>query len=401
MRLLPALVLLAACSITPTESPDTTPGDRHAYVWSMAADSTGSDALLVLDVDTASASYGQVIGEARLDTAGTMPHHIERRVHDGQLIANAWMAGTSWVFDVSDPVHPTVHASFTTARGIVGWAHDFTRLPNGHALVAMNAGPGAYKGPGGLAEVDRDGAVVQAAMATMAGLGDTAATPYVVAAVAGRNRALVGLGEMGMGPDYPYHNTSMLQLWATDSLRPIALIPLASNGKDLGHVATSSIVATASGDLFANTFYCGLYHVTGLDGDTPTATRVYTFPGGTEETLCAVGTTVGDYWIQAVAALPGLVVLDLSDPAAPREVSRLVLDSTAFVGAHWVSVNQQGTRLAITGPGGWLVMARFDPKTGQVAIDDQFTHREDGLPGILVHDMARRAMHPHGVAWGP
>jgi hypothetical protein len=64
-------------------------------------------------------------------------------------------------------------------------------------------------------------------------------------------------------------------------------------------------------------------------------------------------------------------------------------------------VNGAGTRLAIDGNGGWLVMARFDPATGQVTIDDRFTNRDDGLPGILLHDMAGRAMHPHGVAWGP
>ncbi len=86
----------------------------------------------------------------------------------------------------------------------------------------------------------------------MPGLGDTAATPYVVMPVAGRDRVLVGLGEMGMSADYPFHNTSTLQLWSTEPLAPIAMISLPSNDVDLGHVATSSIVATASGEVFAN-----------------------------------------------------------------------------------------------------------------------------------------------------
>ncbi len=403
IRILPALpFLLAACAVPPTDAPEASSGDRHAYVWSMAMDSTGHDALLVLDVDTASATYGQVIGEHALDTAGAMPHHIERRVSaDGRLMANGWVANTSWVFDVTAPTAPTVHATFQSAGGIMAWAHDFARLPSGNALVAFNAGPGAYVGPGGIAEVDRDGAVVQSAMATMAGLGDTAATPYVVMAVAGRDRALVGLGEMGMGADYPFHFTSMLQLWSTQPLAPIAMIPLPSHGTDIGHVAPSSIEMTSAGEVFANTFMCGLYRVTGLDGDAPVATRVYTFPGGTDETLCSVATTIGDYWIQAVAALPGLIVLDTRDPAAPREVSRLVLDSTAYAGLHWVSANRQGTRLAITGGGPWLVMARFDPATGAVSLDPQFGSPNNGLPGIIVRNPAGQMLHPHGVAWGP
>src|SRR5690606_21995676 len=183
--------------------------DRHAYAWSMAMDSGGRDALLVLDVDTASSSYGAVVGELALDTAGGMPHHIERRVsEDGLLFANGWVANRTWIFDLAIATRPVVRATFQSAGGAMAWSHDFTRLPNGNMLVAFNGGPEAYEGPGGLAEVDADGAVIQSAMATMPGLGDTAATPYVVATVSGRPRAVVGLGAAGMGPDYPFHDPS-------------------------------------------------------------------------------------------------------------------------------------------------------------------------------------------------
>ncbi len=400
-RLSALVILLAACATPPVDAPAAPAGDHHAYIWSMG-DSTGSDGLLTLDVDTASTTYGQIIGGLLLDTAGTRPHHIERRVHaDGQLVANGWMANTSWIFDVHDPAHPVIRSTFRTAGGVMGWAHDFSRLPNGHLLVAFNGGPGAYTGPGGIAELDSAGAVVQSAMATMSDIGDTAATPYVVTPVPGRDRALVGLGEMGMGPEFHYHSVNMIELWSTSPLKPIALVPLPASGNDLGHIATSSIVATANGEIFANTFGCGLYHVSGLDGDTPVATRVFTFPGDIDDASCGVGTTVGNYWIQAVAALPGLIVVDASNPDSVREVSRLTLDSTAFAGAHWVSVNKAGTRLALTGNGSWLVMARFDPATGQVGIDEQFGTHDDSLPGIIVRDTAGRVVHPHGVAWGP
>ncbi len=396
-----AALLLGGCSPAAVDQPTVPAGDNHAYVWSMAMDSTGRDGLLVLDMDTTSATYGSVIGEVMLDSGGLMPHHIERRVHtDGRVIGNTWVGNKSWVLDVSTPAAPRIVNTFQTAGNVMGWAHDYARLPNGNTLVAFNAGPGDYAGPGGVGEVDADGAVVQSAMATMAGLGDTAATPYVVTALPG-DRALVGLGEMGMGADYKYHAVNMLQTWSTKPLAPLALVPLPPNGSDAGHIAPSSIWSMANGEVFTNTFYCGLYHVTGVEGDAPIATRVFTFPGGTDETLCAVATPIGNYWVQAVAALPGVMVLDLSVPTEPRVVSQLTLDSTAFKGVHWVSSNKQGNRVAITGEGGWLVMARFDPATGAIALDDKFITPGSAAPGIMVHNRAGQMLHPHGVSWGP
>ena len=157
----------------------------------MAMDSTGRDMLLVLDVDSASTGFGQVVGELALDTAGGMPHHIERRVGDDSLVfANGWIANRSWIFDVGIATRPVVRATFQSAGGAMAWAHDFTRLPNGNVLVAFNGGPGAYVGPGGVAEVDRDGAVIQSAMATM---------PAARSAPAGRTSSGMVLGEQSSG----------------------------------------------------------------------------------------------------------------------------------------------------------------------------------------------------------
>jgi hypothetical protein len=402
-RLLVVTAVLAGCAPVSDGERTRVQLDRHIYVWAGAMDSVVNDALIVLDVDTTSATYGQVVGQVDVGAHGTVPHHIQRRVGmDGRLFANSWVAGTTWVFDVGDPNAPAVHGSFATAGDSIGWAHDFASMLNGNTLVAFNAGAGEYVGAGGLAEVDRDGAVVQWARARSAEAGDTAMTPYTVHMVPGRDRAVVGNGEMGMGDDYAYHYTSVLQLWSTAPLAPMALIPLPNNGTDQGHVAPSTVATTASGAMFANTFYCGLFHVSGLDGDAPRATRIFSFPGGSnDDELCAVATTVGNYWIQAVAALPGVMVLDLSDPAAPREVARLMLNSERFPGPHWVSADLDGTRLAITGMGPWLAMARFDPETGALTLDDRFKGVEANSAGMMVRNREGKMMHPHGVAWGP
>lgn len=367
-------------------------------------DSTGSDALLVLDMDSASASYGELVGSVEVGATGTMPHHIERRVDaQGRVIANGWLAGKSWVFDVTTPRAPTIHATLTTAGGILGYPHDFTRLPNGNILVAFNSRAGTYAAPGGLAELDASGATISAVASSMAGIGDTSMVPYSLTLVPGTDRAMVALGEMGMMPfdKFPFRDISAVQLWNTKPLAPIAFIPLPISADDKAHLWPSSAEAMANGEVFVNTFRCGLFHLRGLKGDSATAVRVHTFPSTSDDRLCGVAETVGNYWIQAVAEISGLIVLDLSDPAAPREVSRITLDKTRYPNVHWVSANRQGTRLAVTGESPWVVMLTFDPATGAIGVDQQFRTAGDSLPGRMTHAKGGAMMHPHGVAWGP
>jgi hypothetical protein len=381
-----AALLTLACAETPAPTPDV------IYVWSGAMDSTQRDALVVLDADSLSPSYGREVGRLALESSGGMPHHIEPLVSaDQSLIANAWAAGTSYVFDVVDPLRPIVRATLTTAGGTLAYPHDFARLANGTILAAYNSRTGQYIGPGGLARLDADGAVVASASGAMAGIADTLVMPYSVIALPDGTRALVALTEMGMAPppgqEPQYRVTSAMQLWTLEPLAPTALISLPTTPEKPGaELFPSTPLVLANGAVFVNTFSCGLYRVDGTDGNAPTATFVHGFPGGAPPNFCAVATAVGNYWIQAVAELPGLVVLDLSDPTAPREVSRLALDPTKHPGVHWVSRSGDGRRLAITGEGHWVLMARFDPTTGAIALDSTFQYADPKL-------------HPHGVAF--
>ncbi len=389
--LVPCLVSLVTLSLVACTTP-VPPSPDVIYVWSGAMDSTQRDALVVLDADSMSPSYGREIGRLALETSGGMPHHIEPLVSaDQSLIANAWHAGTSYVFDVRDPLLPTIRATLTTAGKALAYPHDFARLADGTILAAYNSRTGTYIGPGGLARLGADGAVQSFASAAMAGIADTLAMPYTIALLPGETRAVVALTEMGMMPapgvTPQYRTTSHVQLWQVEPLAPLAVIPLpATPTKPGAETFPSTPLVMANGSVFVNTFTCGLYRLDGTDGDAPTATFVHGFPGGTMATTCGVATAVGNYWIQAVAELPGLVVMDLSDPAAPREVARLALDPATHKGTHWVSRSADGRRLAITGDGHWVLMARFDPATGAIALDSTFQYADPQL-------------HPHGVAF--
>jgi selenium-binding protein 1 len=53
------------------------PAERYAYVAALAPDSESrSDALLVIDVDASSGSYGRIVGQLDLPNRGDELHHF-------------------------------------------------------------------------------------------------------------------------------------------------------------------------------------------------------------------------------------------------------------------------------------------------------------------------------------
>jgi hypothetical protein len=68
---------------------------------------------------------------------------------------------------------------------------------------------------------------------------------------------------------------------------------------------------------------------------------VYTFDGR----LCGVPIVVDHYWIEAVPAIGGVVVLDVSDPARPVKVSQLSLGADQFT--HWLAWDEAGSRISL------------------------------------------------------
>ena len=141
-----------------------------------------------------------------------------------------------------------------------------------------------------------------------------------------------------------------------------------------------------------STFSCGLYLLEGLGGDTPSARLVASFPRK-PDTYCAIPVIAGHYYLVTVPAWNAVVSLDISDPAAPREVSRLVLGPADV--PHWIAISPDQRRIVVTGYEALqhrAVIARFDPTNGHLVIDERF--REDGAsqPGFRMDDKT----WPHG-----
>src|SRR5688572_17509009 len=157
-------------------------------------------------------------------------------------------------------------------------------------------------------------------------------------------------------------------------------------------------------NVLVSTFACGLYLMDGLEGESPSARFVSSFPrkAGTN---CAIPVIAGRYYLVTVPAWSAVVSLDISDPGAPREVSRVKLADTDV--PHWIAISPDHRRVVVTGYQGMqhrVVIARFDPATGHLEVDERF--REEGAtePGFRMdnktwpHGGSARGI-PHGAVF--
>ena len=97
--------------------------------------------------------------------------------------------------------------------------------------------------------------------------------------------------------------------------------------------------------------------------------------------------------MQTAPAVPGLVVLDLSDSDDPREVARLALDPEVYPSPHWLAADRASNRLVVTGADRpWVLVVTLDPATGDLAIDESFSQPGSPHPGISF----ARDEWPHG-----
>ena len=142
---------------------------------------------------------------------------------------------------------------------------------------------------------------------------------------------------------------------------------------------------------------CGLHRITGLDSDEPRAESVYTFEGG----LCGVPLVVDHYWIEAVPAMGGVVVLDVSNSAKPVKVSEVSLGKEQFT--HWLAWDEVGS-LNSGGSDSRLFMLRFDRSSGRLTVDEAFRNADSSRPGFSMTNLAlpngfRGTALPHGAVF--
>jgi hypothetical protein len=111
---------------------------------------------------------------------------------------------------------------------------------------------------------------------------------------------------------------------------------------------------------------------------------------------CAVPVVYEHYWVQTVPALPGLIVLDVTDPTNPVEASRLVLDEH-YPMPHWLAADRISGRLVLTGgDASWVLIVDIDVDTGVLTLDEEFRDNGAAHPGLDFN----RTNWPHGETGG-
>lgn len=373
------LVLIASALLaTGCRSTDPTAERDYLALWTASADSTQPDFLAVLDVTPGGELYGDVVASVPVPGRRNGPHHTEHEMPaDAQLFANGFGSGRTWVFDLTDPTTPRIAAEF---GGFEGYEHphSFLRLPNGNVLATYqmrHADDGML--PGALVELTPTGEFVRASSAYADGLSRDL---RVYSGVVVESLDRIVTTTTGMVGDYPARELQVWRLSDLALLRTIALPDGPVGGEGL-YSAEPRLLADGR-SVLVSTFNCGLYLMDGLDSDAPSARLVSSFPR-LQGTDCAIPVVVGHHYLVTVPAWRAVVSLDISDPAAPREVSRLVLGEGEV--PHWIAASPDGDRIVVTGYGALqhrVVMARFDAATGALTMDERFRDAGAEVPGV-------------------
>ena len=407
MRTIHFLVALAgvllACRTPAPEPPAPSAQRDYLYLWTASADSSAPDFLAVLDVtEEGSARYGRLVATVPVPGRANGPHHTEHEMPaDGRLFANGFSTGRTWIFDVANPAAPRLAGEFGDLEGYAH-PHSFLRLPNGNVLATFQMrhdSSGMH--PGGLVEITPDGRAVRSRSADAPGL-DPRTRVYSAGVVPALDRIVTTTTDMSGATEA----SRQLQIWRLSdlSLLRTILLPDGPAGGESRLTAEPRVLADGR-TVLVSTFSCGLYLMEDLEGESPSARLVASFPRK-PRTNCAIPVVAGNYYLVTVPAWSAVVSLDISDPARPREVSRLTLGPDDV--PHWIALSPDRRRVVVTGYAALrnrVVLARFDPETGALALDERFGDPGSDAPGLSFSGRSwphggNAAGIPHGAVFG-
>ena len=366
------------------------PAPEYLYLWTASADSTQPDFLAVLDVTEDSARYGRLVTTLPVPGRGNTPHHTEHEMPaDRQLFANGFDSGETFVFDLTDPARPRIAAQFGEVEGY-SHPHSYFRLPGGHVLATFQMRHGAAgMAPGGLVELTPPEAAGPLPLGRCPGprSGDPGLQCRDRARARPHRDDHDGHGRRAL----PRPASSRSGGCPTSRLLHTITLPDGPAGDESMLTAEPRLLDDGR-TVLVSTFSCGLYLMEGLEGETPA--RGWWRPSrGSRRRTAPSRSSRDDYYLVTVPAWSAVVSLDISDPAAPREVSRVTLGPDDV--PHWISMSPDRRRVVVTGYGAMkhrVVIARFDSTTGRLSLDERFREEGASEPGFRMDDKT----WPHG-----
>ena len=393
-RGLACLIALVAVGIAGCTADANKPADsaaQYLYLWTGSADKSQPDFLAVLDVTENDAGYGRLVTTLPVPGLGNGPHHTEHEMPaDRQLFANGFESGQTFVFDLTEPAKPRIAGQLGDVEQY-SHPHSFLRLPNGNVLATFQMrhdhDSGAMR-TGGLVEMTPAGKTVASSSADAAGI-DPGQRVYSAQIVPALDRIVTTTTDMHA--DSPASRN--IQVWRLSDRTLLNTFPLPDGpGGNEGKLTAEPRLLKDGKTVLVSTFSCGLYLLENLAGDAPSGRHVASFPQKAGE-YCAIPVVSGDYYLVTVPAWSAVVSLDISDPAAPREVSRVSFGSNDV--PHWIAISPDQRRIVVTGYEGLqhrVMIARFDPATGQLTLDDRFRESGAAEPGFRMDNKS----WPHG-----
>jgi hypothetical protein len=374
--------------------------NSYLFVWAGDDAKKASDFLAVLDANPGSSRYAQVVASVAVPGPTGTPHHTELEMPaDGFLLANAFNSGRSMLFDLRDPLRPSLATSFGDLDGYMH-PHTYVRLANGHVLATFQyrGGHEPSSDGGGLVEFDERGHLIRAASAMDPKAASELIRPYSLVAVPSLDRVVST--NTAMHRDEP--DTRTIQIWRLSDLKLLRtmVLPTGPRGSEQRNPGEPKLLADGK-TVLVHTFSCGLYQLQDIDADKLSIRHEKTFDG--QE--CAVPLRIGHYWVQTLFSAHAVATYDISDLANLREVSRLTLNDQQK--PHWIAADNDNRRIILnSGEYGEhrLFMINFDPQTGALKLDERFRDAGNSRSGVSMdgkswpHGFSGDA-YPHGTVF--
>lgn len=136
--------------------------EKFLYVFCVGLDAKTNDSLAVIDVDPDSATYGRVLRQLDLGSAGNETHHFGFTDDRTHIWGCSLLSNRLFLIDVaSDPAHPRLERvveDFAEQTGLAG-PHSPYALPGRMLFSCLSAKDGGL--PAGLAEFTNDGRFIR------------------------------------------------------------------------------------------------------------------------------------------------------------------------------------------------------------------------------------------------
>jgi hypothetical protein len=356
-----------------------TPGS-YLFVWAGDFRAKANDFLAVINADPASHFYGQAAASVPAPGAVGDAHHTELEMpKSGFLLANGYLSGRTMLFDLRDPLHPSLVTSFGGLNGYMH-PHTYVRLPNNDVLATFqyHGGMSPKSDGGGLVEFDQTGRLLRDSSAMDPEAKGELIRPYSVVIIPELDRIVSTNFAMMKQLDGP---TRTVQVWRLSDLKLLKTLVLPTGPHGSEQVGPGEPRLLEDGKtVLIHTFSCGLYELDGVGTSNPAVRYVRTFDGSE----CGVPLRIGHYWIQTLTSAHAVVAVDISDPANLREVSRVTFDDKQT--PHWIAADANESRLVVDSGGNGenrIFILNFIRQTGALSVDEKFRDPGSDRPGIV------------------